>query len=109
LLATLERTRELGVLKALGASRRQIGGAMLLEALVVGIVGGGLGIALGLGAAPLVVGALESLVGLDLEPRTAGAWVPITFAGAVALALLSALHPIRRAHTVDAVRAVRTR
>ena len=55
------------------------------------------------------LGALESLVGLALAPRTAGAWIPITFAGAVALALLSALHPIRRAHTVDAVRAVRTR
>ena len=109
LLATLERTRELGVLKALGASRGQVGGAMLLEAAVVGAVGGALGVALGAGATPFVVTALETLAGLDLPARSAGAWIPLTFAGAVVLSVVSALYPIRRAHTADAVRAVRTR
>ena len=109
LLATLERTRELGVMKALGATRKQIGGAMFLETVIVGVVGGGLGVLLGVVATPVIVYALDAIAGLDLEPRAAGIWIPITFAGAVFIAALSSLYPIRRAHTVDAVRAVRTR
>ena len=76
LLSTLERARELGVLRALGAARGQVGGAMLLEALVVGIVGGGLGVSLGAAATPPVVEALERIAGLALEPRSAGALDP---------------------------------
>lgn len=109
LLSTLERARELGVLRALGAARGQVGGAMLLEAVVVGIVGGGLGVTLGAAATPLVVEALERIAGLVLEPRSAGLWIPATFAGTVVVAALASLYPIRRAHAVDAVRAVRTK
>ena len=82
---------------------------MLLEALVVGIVGGGLGVSLGAAATPPVVEALERIAGLALEPRSAGLWIPATFAGTVVVAALAALYPIRRAHAVDAVRAVRTK
>lgn len=109
LLATLERTRELGVLKALGASRGQVSGALLLESIVVGLVGGGLGVALGAGATPFVVAALDVVAGLNLESTSAGIWIPLTFLGTVAVAALSSLYPIHRAHRVDAVRAVRTR
>lgn len=109
LLATLERTRELGVLKALGASRRQIGGSMFLEAIVVGAVGGGLGVLLGVLATPLIVRALDAIAGLSLTSTSPGIWIPLTFGGAVLVSALSSLYPIRRAHTVDAVRAVRTR
>src|SRR5205814_3867140 len=43
LLSALERTKELGVLKALGTSRRQITGMVLCESAVVGLLGGLLG------------------------------------------------------------------
>lgn len=109
LLATLERTRELGVLKALGADRGQVGGAMLLEAIVVGLAGGGLGVLLGLAATPFVVDALDTIAGLNLEPASAGWWIPIAFFGAIAVSAVASLYPIRRARKFDAVRAVRTR
>lgn len=109
LLATLERTRELGVFKALGASRSQVGGAMFLEAIVVGVVGGGLGVLLGILSTPLIVSALDSIAGLSLEAASPGLWIPLTFAGAIVVAAVSSLYPIWRAHTVDAVRAVRTK
>ncbi|MEM8710131.1 MAG: ABC transporter permease, partial [Planctomycetota bacterium] len=109
LLATLERSRELGVLKALGADRGQVGGAMLLEALVVGVAGGGLGLLLGIGATPFVVDALETIAGLELPFVSAGWWIPVSFFGAVLVSAIASLYPIRRAREFDAVRAVRTR
>lgn len=109
LLATLERFTELGLLKALGASRGQVGGAMALEATVVGLVGGALGVVVGLAALPVAIGALDRLAGLDLRVVSPGAWIPASLVGAVVVALLSSLYPIRRAHTADAVRAVRTK
>ncbi|MEM1452067.1 MAG: ABC transporter permease, partial [Planctomycetota bacterium] len=109
LLATLERMRELGVLRALGASRKQVGRSLMIEAVTVGVVGGGLGVLLGVAATPFVVSALDVIAGLDLPRVTAGVWIPLSFGGTVLVAALAALYPIRRAHAVDAVRAVRTR
>jgi putative ABC transport system permease protein len=54
-----QRTRELALLRALGASRRQILGSVLLEATVVGIVAAGLGILAGIGLAA----GIRSLLG----------------------------------------------
>jgi putative ABC transport system permease protein len=108
LLAALERAKELGVLKALGTSRGQLAGLVLLEALVVGLVGGALGVGLGLGLTPLVVGALRGLVGLDLPHVGPGVWAWVGFGGSVLVALLSALYPMWRTLRVDAIRAVRT-
>ena len=82
---------------------------MFLEAIVVGVVGGGLGVVLGLLSTPVIVKALDSIAGLDLQATSPGLWIPLTFAGAVIVAALSSLYPIWRAHTVDAVRAVRTK
>ena len=80
LLSALERTKELGVLRALGASRRQIAGMVLAESAIVGILGGLLGTALGAVLTPVIVRALEALSGLDLPNVTAGwwlVWVPV--------------------------------
>jgi putative ABC transport system permease protein len=108
LLAALERSKELGVLKALGTSRGQLAGLVLLEALVVGFVGGVIGVALGWGLTPLVVEALRRLVGLDLPHVGPGNWIWLGLLGSVVVALVSALYPVWRTTRVDAVRAVRT-
>jgi putative ABC transport system permease protein len=108
LLSALERAKELGVLKALGASRRQVAGMVLCESAVVGLLGGLLGTALGAALTPLIVRALEGLSGLDLPELGAGRWLWICPAGALALALVAALYPIRRMNRMNAVAAVRT-
>jgi putative ABC transport system permease protein len=54
LMSVLERTREIGVLRALGWRRRQVLGMILQESLVLGAVGGVVGILLGLGLGKLV-------------------------------------------------------
>ncbi|MBK7875197.1 MAG: ABC transporter permease [Planctomycetes bacterium] len=108
LLAALERAKELGVLKALGTSRRQIAGMVLCEALVIGLFGGLLGTALGAGLTPVIVRALEGLSGLELPHVGAGPWLVLCPLGSVVVAVLAALYPVLRMQRMDAVAAVRT-
>lgn len=108
LLAALERSKEIGVLKALGVSRGQVAGMVLLESLVVGVVGGAIGVLLGASLTPVVIGALEELAGLILPSRGAGPWLGLAFGGAALLALSASLYPIWRMNRFDALRAVRS-
>lgn len=108
LLAAIERKKELGILVALGTARAQLAGLVLVESLVVGVLGGGLGTAVGLGLTPLLVTALRVLSGLELPLRSAGAWIAFAFLAALALTLAAGLYPVWRANRMDAVRAVRT-
>jgi putative ABC transport system permease protein len=108
LLATLERAKELGVLKALGVTRAQIAGTVLCESLVIGVLGGLVGTALGAVLTPVIVRALESLSGLDLPNVGAGIWLVICPVGAIVIALAAAAYPIARMNRMDAVAAVRT-
>tara|TARA_R110002126_G_scaffold47327_7_gene132581 strand:+ start:3172 stop:5769 length:2598 start_codon:yes stop_codon:yes gene_type:complete len=108
LLAALERAKEIGVLKALGTTRRQIAGTVLLESAVVGLVGGCLGTALGAGLTPAVVLALQTIASLDLPIRTPWLWLVLGPAISVMVALIAGLYPIWRMNRSDAVAAVRT-
>ena len=108
LLSALERAKELGVLRALGASRRQIAGMVLAESAIVGALGGLVGTALGAALTPVIVRALEALSGLKLPHETAGVWLLWVPIGAVGVTLLASLLPIRRMNRMDPVAAVRT-
>ena len=72
LMSVLERTQEIGVLRALGWRRRQVMGMIVKESLVLGLVGGLVGLLLGmgfvalLGQIPVLGGMLEPYYGTDL-------------------------------------------
>ena len=108
LLSALERSKELGILRALGASRRQVGGMVWLEAGVMGFFGGLLGLALGNVLAPVIIRALEALSGLEIPLRSAGDWNWMTLAAAVLITLLAAAYPVWRMNRTDSVGAIRT-
>lgn len=104
-----QRTRELALLRALGASRRQVTRSVLIEALVVGLVGSTAGLALGFG---LAVGlkALFGAFGLDLS--SAGLvfqWrtVAVAYTVGVLITMVAAYLPARRAAQVPPVAALR--
>ena len=103
-----QRTRELGLLRAVGASRAQVLRVVLGEAIVIGVVGAAAGLALGVGLARGLQ-AFFKLVGLDISgglpvlPRTIVASVLV----GVVVTLLSALLPAFRASRIAPVVALR--
>jgi ABC-type lipoprotein release transport system permease subunit len=105
LMSVLERTREIGVLRALGWRRRRVLGMILRESLILGAVGGMSGILLGLG-----LGRLMALV-----PGTFGAMEPVhtpeLFVQAIVVALVAGmvggLYPAWRATRMRPVEALR--
>jgi putative ABC transport system permease protein len=101
LVSVTERTREIGIRKALGATRRNILMQFLVEALVLCLVGGLLGI--GLGAAGAM--ALAKVAGWNTFV-SAGA-IGLAFCFSAAVGILFGLWPARRAarlHPVEALR-----
>ena len=102
MLATVtERTREIGVRRALGAKRRDIAAQFLVETLVLSGAGGVLGIAVGCGLAIAVSGVF----GL---PAIIRIWSPlVAFGVSVLVGLISGIYPARRAAYLDPIEALR--
>jgi putative ABC transport system permease protein len=104
-----QRTRELALMRALGASRRQVTRSVLLEALVVGGlasaigIGAGIGVALGLQALFGAFGAGLPSAPILVEPRT----VIVAFAVGILVTAAAALLPARRAAKVPPIAAMR--
>ncbi|MEU4652754.1 FtsX-like permease family protein [Streptomyces sp. NPDC023723] len=104
-----QRTREIGLLRAIGSSRRQVNRSVLIEALLLGIVGSVLGVAAGVGIA---VGLMElmSAAGMNLstDDLTVKAATPVVgLVLGVVVTVLAAYLPARRAGKVSPMAALR--
>ncbi|MPY93853.1 MAG: FtsX-like permease family protein, partial [Acidimicrobiia bacterium] len=110
LAAVRERRREIGVLKAIGARDRDVLRLFLLEAGVLGLVGGVVGTLGGLATAALVATAvnryLESQSLQQIEPQLSWGVVVIGVVGAAVLALVAGAMPAQRAARLPAREAV---
>lgn len=109
-MTVVQRTRELGLLRAVGGRRRSLLALILAEALALGLVGSALGLALGF----LLARALAWLMGWAFEVPVGDVFVPLgAVAGAavagVLTALVAALHPALRASRVTPLEALRDR
>jgi macrolide transport system ATP-binding/permease protein len=96
LVSVTERTREIGIRMATGARMRNILQQFLTEALVVSVLGGAIGVALGLLAA-LAISAFGTPVAFSLAP------VLLSFACALAIGIVFGYFPARKAAQVDPV------
>ena len=103
-----QRTRELGLLRALGADRRQVRRSVLTEALLLGLVGGTLGLLTGIALAYGLI-HLMGLFGMYLDPAQTRIG-PLAVVGAyvvgVAVTLGAAALPARRAGRVSPIAAL---
>ncbi|MEU4093783.1 FtsX-like permease family protein [Streptomyces sp. NPDC026673] len=103
-----QRTKELALLRAVGASRRQVTRSVLVEALVVGVVAGFTGFLLGIGIAAVMRTVLASTGAtlpdgsLVVQPGTAGAALAV----GVGVTVLAAWLPARRAAKIPPVAAM---
>jgi putative ABC transport system permease protein len=105
-MAVLERTREIGVLRALGGSRWRIRRTMLAESLLISVAGSLVGIGMGLlvGVVWIISVRESTLVGLNLEIPT-GILIVIALLG-VLIGVLAAILPARRAAHLDPLKAL---
>ena len=102
LVSVTERTREIGIRKALGATARQVRLQFLLEAIVICVLGGTLGILLGIGAG----NAVASLAGSKsfLVPWL---WVGVGLSICVTVGLLAGSYPAGKAAALDPIDSLR--
>ncbi|HEY0905029.1 MAG TPA: FtsX-like permease family protein [Marmoricola sp.] len=103
-LSVMERTRELGLLRAVGATRRQVRAVVRRESLLMALLGAVTGIVLGTMAGIALSRALvaEGITTVAVPAGTLAIYLVV----AIGVGLLAAIGPARRASKVDILRAV---
>ena len=101
LVSVTERTREIGIRKALGATYNNILLQFLIEAMVIGIVGGFLGVALGVGASF----AISHFAGWTTVISVWAIVIAVVFS--VGIGLFFGIYPARKAALLDPIDALR--
>ncbi len=103
-LSVFERTREIGLLRAVGMGKRQIRAAILLEGMIVAVFGGVIGVVTGLVAGSIAAGSLPGDI-ISTVALPGGSVVVYLVVSAVA-GLLASLAPARRANRIDLLEAI---
>ena len=102
-LSIHERTREFGLLRAIGATRRQVRRMVRYESAITAAIGGVLGIAVGILFGALITASLNEL---GLVFRIPVGQLVIFFVLAVIVGIIGAVLPARRGARIDVMQAV---
>lgn len=111
--AVVRRRREIGILRSLGVLPREVAGLFLVEAVAIGVVGGGLGVGLGLilsqGALRTIALTVSNLYGASVVPHATGippGVVARSLLIGIGVAVIGSWGPIRQAGAVVPVQAL---
>jgi len=110
-ISVLERTREIGLMKALGMRKRSVNLLFIVEALWIGFIGGLMGVLLGYGAGILVNPVINDKLDLgqgvsllEFDPMQ----MIVLVAALMIVAMIAGLLPARKASKLDPIEALRT-
>jgi putative ABC transport system permease protein len=120
-VSVMERTREIGILKAIGAKSRTVLTMFLAEAMLIGVIGGVTGIFTGYGLSYALAYILSSFIQpqqnstfqnpetqrMTITPVFSFAWTVAAFAFAVIICVIFGLYPARKASKLNPVEALR--
>ena len=101
MVSVTERTREIGIRKALGATYETIMTQFLIEAVIIGVIGGFLGILIGIGIAEAVKSSGAFTPVITLSP------IIISFSFSVGIGLFFGIYPAKKAAKLDPIEALR--
>lgn len=100
LVSVTERTREIGVRKALGATYRVIVMQFLIEAVVISLIGGAIGVVFGIGASKLISAATSMKTVISMGP------ILLSFGFSMAIGLIFGIYPARKAAKLNPIDAL---
>ncbi|MBC8062329.1 MAG: ABC transporter permease [Clostridiaceae bacterium] len=101
LVSVTERTREIGVRKAIGAKKKNILTQFLIEALVVTGIGGILGILVGVGTIKFVIGGLKLVPEVYSVP-----WICLSFGISLLIGIVFGMYPANKAANLNPIDAL---
>ncbi len=101
MVSVTERTREIGIRKALGATFMNIMTQFLIESMVIGIIGGIIGIIVGCGASQIIAKVGNFTTVITITP------IIISFIFSVGIGLFFGIYPARKAAKLDPIEALR--
>jgi len=103
----MERTREIGIRRALGAKQRDIANQFLFETITLTALGGLVGLLLGLGAPEAIRLLADMLFDYPVRTHVLPWSLPLAFVISVTVGVLSGWYPARRAAMLDPIEALR--
>ncbi|KYK20880.1 hypothetical protein AYK21_05430 [Thermoplasmatales archaeon SG8-52-2] len=107
LTSVMERTREIGIMKAIGATNKDVLFIFIMEGIFISIIGGAAGIILGILGSQGLSSVLTSSFGGALSPVITTSSIALGLTVAVIVGMLSSLYPARKAAKMSPIEAVR--
>ena len=109
-MTVVERTRELGMLRAVGMSQRQVTGQVVIEGVLLGVLGSIIGVAAGFLMSQGLMAIMSGLLGQPLDTRTVSPKIMmISITVGIVVTLLAAYLPARQAGRISPLEAIRLR
>jgi putative ABC transport system permease protein len=107
LVSVTERTREIGIRKAIGAKRRHIMLQFLVEAVVLSLCGGAIGILVGTGLGMGIAGAIQYFAKETFPSKVSLDAVAVAIGFSLLIGIFFGVYPARKASLLDPVEALR--
>lgn len=104
----LERTQEIGMLRSLGMTRRQVGKMILAEAGMMGLIGGAFGLVFGLFMSRTILKTMNAMTGYELTYVLPVQGILVSLIIALVVSQLAAIWPARRAAGIRIIEAIQS-